>query len=184
MSNPAGDALPDAGSVPHRIGTDRVPPRCELWGDRPMRQGRVKVAEKAALPPAVRKASGFPAQTASLFPLGSAGRLSLPAEPRGLVRAEAVGKAKPFRTAGGRAALGCYLSGTLTRPCPDVTWTDSRVNGEVENGASPRSVAPASRVSSADIRWGRNPNRGGTLPLPSIRRNFVKKPGQATGRTR
>jgi hypothetical protein len=78
-------------------------------------QGRVKVAEKAALPPAVRKASGFPAQTASLLHLGSAGRLSLPAEPRGLLRAEALGKAKPFRTAGGRAALGCYLSGTLTR---------------------------------------------------------------------
>jgi len=57
-------------------------------------KGRVKVAEKAALPPAVRKASGFPARTASLLPLGSAGRLSLPAEPRGLVKAEALGKAK------------------------------------------------------------------------------------------
>ena len=57
-------------------------------------QGRVKVAEKAALPPAVRKASGFPAQTGSLLPLDSAGRLSLPAESRGLVRAEALGKAK------------------------------------------------------------------------------------------
>jgi hypothetical protein len=45
-------------------------------------KGRVKVAGKAALPPDVRKASGFPAQTASLLPLGSAGRLSLPAEPR------------------------------------------------------------------------------------------------------
>ena len=86
--------------------------------DTTIHQGRVKVAEKAALPPAVRKASGFPAQTASLLPLGSAGRLGLPAEPRGLVRAEALGKAKPFRTAGGRAASGCYLSGTLTRPCP------------------------------------------------------------------
>src|SRR5208282_4846542 len=75
-------------------------------------RGRVKVVGKAALPPAVRKASGFPARRASLLPLGSAGRLSLPAEPRGLVRAEALGKAKPFRTAGGRAALGCYLSGT------------------------------------------------------------------------
>jgi hypothetical protein len=29
---------------------------------------------------------------------------------------EALGKAKPFRTSGGRAALGCYISGTLTRP--------------------------------------------------------------------
>jgi hypothetical protein len=46
----------------------------------------------------------------------SAGRLSLPAEPKGLVTVEALGKAKPFRTSGGRAALGCYLSGTLTRP--------------------------------------------------------------------
>ena len=79
-------------------------------------QGRVKVAEEAALPPDVRKASGFPGQTTSLVPLGSAGRLSLPAEPRELVRPEAVGKAKPFRTSGGRAALGCYVSGTLTRP--------------------------------------------------------------------
>jgi hypothetical protein len=84
----------------------------------PTQQGRVKVAEKAALPPAVLKASGFPAQTASLLPLSSAGRLSLPAEPRGLVRAEALGKAKPFRTAGVKAAFGCYLSGTLTRPWP------------------------------------------------------------------
>ena len=82
-----------------------------------MAQGRVKFGEKAALPPDVRKASGFPVQTASLLSLGSAGMLSLPAEPRGLVRAEALGKAKPFRTSGGRAALGCYLSGTLTRPC-------------------------------------------------------------------
>jgi hypothetical protein len=87
-------------------------------------QGRVKVVEKAALPPVVRKASGFPAQTASLLPLGSPGRLSLPAEPRVLVRAEALGKAKPFRIrqlTDGRAALGCYLSGTLARPCP-MRW--------------------------------------------------------------
>src|SRR5208283_1865079 len=62
-------------------------------------------------------------QTASLLPLGSAGRLSLPADPRGLVRAEALGKAKPFRTAGGTAALGCYLSGTLTRPCRGSQWS-------------------------------------------------------------
>ena len=55
-------------------------------------QGCPKVAEKAALPSRVRgmrKASGFPAQTASLLLLGSAGSLSLPAEPRRLVRAEA-----------------------------------------------------------------------------------------------
>jgi hypothetical protein len=70
--------------------------------------------EKRLCRPAVRKASGFPAQTASLLPLGSAGRLSLPAEPSGLVTAEALGKAKPFRMAGGRAALGCYLSGLMT----------------------------------------------------------------------
>jgi hypothetical protein len=40
----------------------------------------------------------------------------------GVVRAEALGKAKPFRTAGGRAALGCYLSGTLTGPCSTTGW--------------------------------------------------------------
>jgi len=34
-------------------------------------------------------------------------------------------------------------------------------------------IGNSSRVSSADIRRGRNPNRGGTLPLPSIRRNFT-----------
>jgi hypothetical protein len=34
-------------------------------------------------------------------------------------------------------------------------------------------IGNSSRVSSADIRWGRNPNRGGTLPLPSIRRHFA-----------
>ena len=72
--------------------------------------------EKAALPPDVRKASGFPTQTASILPLCLAGRLSLPAEPRDLVRSEALGEAKPFRTSGGRAALGCCLSGTLARP--------------------------------------------------------------------
>jgi YVTN family beta-propeller protein len=59
---------------------------------------------KAALPPDLRKASGFPAPRAPLFSFGSAGRLSLPAEPGGLVGAEAVGKAKPFRKSGGRAA--------------------------------------------------------------------------------
>jgi hypothetical protein len=42
----------------------------------------------------MRKASGFPAQTASLLPLRSAGRLSLPAESRRLVRLEALGKAE------------------------------------------------------------------------------------------
>ena len=146
-------------------------------------QGRVKVRKKrlcrllCGKPPAFRRSS--PPFTP---PLGWKAEPSSRAER--LVRAQALGKAKPFRTAGGGAALGCYLSGTLTRPCPDGTWTDSRVTREVENGASPRSVAPARRVSSANIRWGRNPNRGGALPLPSIRRNFVKKPGQATDRTR
>ena len=49
---------------------------------------RAKVGGKAALPPELRKASGFPPRTASLLALGSAGRLSLPAEPRGSVRAD------------------------------------------------------------------------------------------------
>jgi hypothetical protein len=80
-------------------------------------QARLKIGGKAALPPDLRKASGFPAQIASLLPPGSAGRRSLPAEPRRLVRAEALGKAKPFRKSGGRAALRGYPSGTLTRPC-------------------------------------------------------------------
>jgi hypothetical protein len=97
--------------------------RQEMQARTTVSQGRVKVAEKAALPPAVRKASGFPAQTVSLLPLNSAGRLSLPAGLKGLVRAGALGKAKPFRTAGGRAALGCYFSGTLTRP-----WTVAAAN--------------------------------------------------------
>ena len=52
-----------------------------------------------------------------LLPLRSAGRLSLPAEPRRLVRAEALGKAKPFRTAGGRAAFSAP---------PDATLADSQ----------------------------------------------------------
>jgi hypothetical protein len=74
------------------------------------KQARAKVGQKAALPSRIRgmrKASGFPAQTASLFTLGSAGRLSLPAEPREFVGLEALGKAKPFRISGGRAALEC-----------------------------------------------------------------------------
>jgi hypothetical protein len=37
-------------------------------------------------------------------------------------------------------------------------------------------IGNPSRVSSADIRWGRNANRGGTLPLASIRRNFAADP--------
>jgi hypothetical protein len=41
----------------------------------------------------------------------------------------------------------------------------------IENRQS--KIGNSSRVSSADILWGRNPNRGGTLPLPSIRRNFA-----------
>jgi len=50
-----------------------------------IRRGRLKVAEETALPPDLRKASGFPRQTASLLLLSSAGRLSLPAEPKGLL---------------------------------------------------------------------------------------------------
>jgi len=79
--------------------------------------GAVKVAEKAALPPNLRKASGFPAQIAPPLLPGSAGRLSLCAEPGDLVRVQALGKAKPFRKSGGRVAAGFYLSATLTRPC-------------------------------------------------------------------
>ena len=44
--------------------------------------------------PDLRKASGFPGHAAFLLPPGSAGRLSLPAEPRGLLRAETIGKAE------------------------------------------------------------------------------------------
>ena len=47
-------------------------------------QGRVKVGEEAALPPDLRKASGFPATPPPSF-LPSAGRPSLSAERRGLV---------------------------------------------------------------------------------------------------
>jgi hypothetical protein len=79
--------------------------------------GQVEVGGEAARPPDVRKASGFPVQTASLLPFGSAGRLSLPAEPKRSVCVEALGKAEPLRTSGGKAALGCYPSGTLTQLC-------------------------------------------------------------------
>ena len=90
---------------------------CRAPAEAAAAQARLKIGGKAALPPDLRKASGFPAQSASLLPFGSAGRLSLPAEPKGPFRAEALGKAKPFRISGGRAALGCYPSGTLTRSC-------------------------------------------------------------------
>jgi len=114
-------------------------------------QARLKIGEKAALPPGLRKAPGFPAQTASLLPLGSAGRPSLPAEPRGLVRAKALGKAKPFRISGGRAALRGYPSGTLTRPCrkadaicgaavrPRMLRNSGRAKEQVCAARSPRS---------------------------------------------
>jgi hypothetical protein len=89
--------LPLSPGVSLKNGAERrrlaTYPRCrDYWqGTGRPAQGRVKVAGKAALPSRVRgmrKAPGFPAQTASLFPLGSAGRLSLPAEPRGSVRAD------------------------------------------------------------------------------------------------
>jgi len=83
-----------------------------LW----FRQSRCKSGSAAQL----AENLWLSAETASLLTIGSAGRLSLPAEPRTLVTVEANGKAKPFRKSGGRAALGCYLSGTLTRP-PLVT---------------------------------------------------------------
>ena len=91
--------------------------------------GRAEVGVKAALPPDLRKASGFPARAACFLPLGSAGRLSLPAEPKGLVMARALGKAKPFCKSGGTAVLGCTLSGAMaqqtalpaaTQPLPGV----------------------------------------------------------------
>jgi len=47
-------------------------------------------------------------------------RLGGEAEPssraEGTSQGESLGKAKPFRTSGGRAPLGCCLLGTLTRP--------------------------------------------------------------------
>jgi peptidoglycan/xylan/chitin deacetylase (PgdA/CDA1 family) len=79
--------------------------------------GGVKVAEKAALPPDLRKASGFSAQIAPPLSPVSAGRLSLPVEPGELVRVQAVGRGKPFRRSGGRAARVRYLSAALTSPC-------------------------------------------------------------------
>jgi len=60
----------------------------------------------------VRKGFAFPRASALTNPLGSAGRLSLPAEPRGRREAVCAGKPEAFRTAGGRAAF----SATLTRP--------------------------------------------------------------------
>jgi hypothetical protein len=56
----------------------------------------------------LRLSEGFPLTNL----LGSAGRLNLPAEPRGRREAVSAGKPEAFRTAGGRAAF----SATLTRP--------------------------------------------------------------------
>ena len=95
----------------------------------------------------MRKASGFPAQTASLLPVGSAGRLSLPAEPTGLVRVEALGKAKPFRTSGGRAALGCYISGTLTRP-----WGRARISLRMLSATSQEVYGVGEKLNNARER--------------------------------
>ena len=120
--------------------------------------GCVKVAEKAALPPAVRKASGFLAQTASLLPLGSAGRLSLPAEPRELVRAEPLGKAKPFRTAGGRVALRRYLSGILTRPwfCNDLALSVHGIVGKLKIRQPDGRIGQgfwAAKLTGGGVQW-------------------------------
>ena len=90
----------------------------------PLGQGRVKVGEEAALPPDLRKASGFPAT----LPSPSSARLEGSAfQPSGgdWLGHMPRGKAKPFRKSGGRAAVGCYPSGTLTRPWPaggGVIW--------------------------------------------------------------
>src|SRR5208282_5045483 len=83
----------------------------------PLYQTRVKVGEEAALPPDLRKASGFPATLC----LPSSARLEGPTfQPSGgdLLGHMPRGKAKPFRKSGGGAAVGCYPSGTLTRPWP------------------------------------------------------------------
>jgi YVTN family beta-propeller protein len=53
---------------------------------------------------------------AFVLPLGSAGRLSLPAEPRVEVSAQALGKAKPFRKSGGGAA-GIFQHSAKGLPC-------------------------------------------------------------------
>jgi hypothetical protein len=99
-------------------------------------QGRIKVGEQAALPPDLRKAPGFPGQTASLLALRTAGRLSLPAVPRGSVRVEALGKAsKPFRRSGGRAALRRYSSRISTRRCGRAFYPGRRALQKV--GAQP-----------------------------------------------
>ena len=87
------------------MGLSEFPALRVVMGPQPT--PRIKVGEKAALPPELRKASGFPPRTASILALGSAGRLSLPTEPRGSVRVEAHGKAEPFRKSGGRATLEC-----------------------------------------------------------------------------
>jgi hypothetical protein len=81
-----------------------LPRKESLRKKKDVRGGLGQTREKAALPPDLRKASGFPAQTATVFPLGTAGRLSLPAVPRAVVRMGALGKAKPFRKSGGEAA--------------------------------------------------------------------------------
>ena len=58
-------------------------------------QGRVKIAEEAALPPDVRKASGFPGQTTSLVPLGWKAEPSSRAERVSQGRSRQKGKAFP-----------------------------------------------------------------------------------------
>ncbi len=56
--------------------------------------------------------SAFPKASALSNSLLSAGRLSLPAEPRGKWEAVCAGKPEAFRKSGGTAALGRYPSGT------------------------------------------------------------------------
>jgi hypothetical protein len=88
--------------VPGKVGSGQ-----QAEGSR----GHVKAAARAAVPPDLRKASGFPACFPALF--CSAGRLSLPAERRGIGFAIGPGgKAKPFRKSGGRAAFR-YIFGSI-----------------------------------------------------------------------
>jgi hypothetical protein len=78
---------------------------------------QIGAALAAALPPDLRKGFAFPGASTHTNPIGSAGRLSLPAEPGAKRGAVCAGKPEAFRKSGGRAAI----SPTLTRP-----WSHKR----------------------------------------------------------